>query len=122
MGMTNQQRAEKIVQEFHGFDGYERKAMVELITTQLDAAVREAYYELAQKQANVMGESVMLCGKLVANEELYKQPTDYVKEAYAEGFAAKYREALEKISVSQTEFGNFTFEAKRAQEALREEA
>lgn len=57
-------------------------------------AVRTSHYELAQKQANVMGESVMLCGKLVTNEELYKQPTDYVKEAYAEGFSAAQKQAV----------------------------
>jgi len=51
-----------------------------------DRRVEEERREIAAKQALIHGESVMLGGKVITNEELYKQPTDYIKEAKAEGF------------------------------------
>ncbi len=56
------------------------------IAAQIEEAEKEAVLRIAERQALVHGESVMLDGKLITNEELYKQPTDYIKEAKAEGF------------------------------------
>lgn len=66
--MTNQARAEKIVQEFHGFDGLERKAMVELITSQLDEAVEEA-----EQSALLKSEKSFITGFRKAREQLAKR-------------------------------------------------
>lgn len=94
--MTNSDaKAREIVVEFVGIDNDEywrpkEKQLGDSIAAALRAeyerGARESHYEIAQKQADVRGESVMLCGKLVTNEGLYKQPTDYVKEADAAGY------------------------------------
>lgn len=99
--MTNSEKAEKIVSTYvpimktkeFTIDVTIRENLQAAITSQLDEAVREAHYTLAKTQALVMGESVMLGGKIITNEELYKHPTDYVKQAFAEGFAAAREKA-----------------------------
>ena len=83
--MTPQARAEKIGELF----GFSKRVPLdkeakESIAAQIEEAEREAVAEIAAKQALIYGESVMLGGKLVTNEELYKQPTDYIKEAKEE--------------------------------------
>ncbi len=89
--MDAKTRAEKIVSMTHLWhvtgQGY-LDEIVPKIAAQIEEAEREVVLEIAEKQLAIHGESVMLNGKLITNEELYKQPTDYVKEAYAEGFRA----------------------------------
>lgn len=86
--MTPIERAEKIVKEGEKASGKigSRDFIIHFIAAQIQEAQAEAVAEIANKQALIHGESVMLNGKLVTNEELYKQPTDYVKEAYVQGF------------------------------------
>lgn len=58
---------------------------IEALLTEFAKEIREEVHkEIAAKQAVVYGESVMIDGKVLTNEELYKQPTDYIKEAVAQ--------------------------------------
>ena len=88
--MNAKKRAEKIAEMFRKEGG---ALGIDSIAAQIEEAEREVHINLAKTQAVIMGESVMLGGKIVTNEELYKQPTDYVKEAYASGFKAAREKA-----------------------------
>lgn len=68
------------------------------VTAYAEERVKEAHVEIAAKQALINGESVMLGGKLVTNEELYKQSVDYIREARAEAL----EEAANKILKAHT--------------------
>ena len=78
--------AEKFVDKINGmpWDSHElEKMIVVALESYAKEKMLEAEMERTTRQAMIMGESVMLGGKLVTNEELYKQPTDYIKEAKA---------------------------------------
>lgn len=58
---------------------------IEALLTEFRKEIQEEVHkELALEQALIHGESVMVDGKVFTNEELYKQPTDYIKEAVAQ--------------------------------------
>jgi hypothetical protein len=68
-----------------------------ILEAERKAGREEAHLEIARKQLEIHGESVTLNGRVVTNEELYKQPTDYVKEADAEGYRRGLEEAANMI-------------------------
>lgn len=80
-----------------GLDSWDSEIKEDCIN-EIDSALREygeaIHREIAAKQALIHGESLMLNGKVITNEEFYKQPTDYVKEADAEGFRRGYNEGV----------------------------
>ena len=96
---TSKEVAQEAIRNYH--DIGPDKSMVQILTKALESYARErvdeAHKEIAAKQALVHGEGVMLGGRVVTNEELYKQPTDYIREARSEGFA-EAREMAAKVA------------------------
>jgi hypothetical protein len=86
--ITPQERAEIIALPLLAYSPPESalKNFKKMVTASIEEAVKEREQEIVLKQALVLGESITLGGKIVTNEELYKQPVDYIREARAEAF------------------------------------
>lgn len=115
--MTNAKvRAEAIAKETCSYlnpeSQYIEAGLTKKIAEALEAfaaeAVKEDHEERAAKQALIQGESVMLGGKPVTNEELYKQPTDYIREARNEALeeAARISDDYNSLQHYHPEIGN----------------
>lgn len=74
-------------------------------------AVERDHERMSAKQTAIYGESTMLNGRWVTNEELYKQPVDYIREARKEALefcaelAAEHNGCVDKECLSNSNCG-----------------
>jgi hypothetical protein len=89
--MTPEERAEKIVKIFMGYE-VKQASFYDQVLAEIREAVEEA---LAQRDLEQFGEAFVLNGKRIGPNEIYKSTADYVKEAKAEAYqdAAKIAES-----------------------------
>jgi len=102
--VTPEERALRIYQQ--DWDLWHKQQLLDFIAAQIREAVAEAERARAATQALITGDSIVLGGKLISNEEFYKQPTDYVKDAKAEAYedAAKILESMIDSNTSEVLF------------------
>lgn len=92
--MTPEERAEKIVNRFHGMTfsgGLGTEWLKSIVAAEIKAAVEEA---LARRDLEQFGESFVLGGKRIRPNEIYKSTADYVREAKAEAYEEGFQAGL----------------------------